>query len=696
MALAETLDVCGIGGEFVFGGDESVAAECAVPMLRVLAHRGPDEWGYWLDERGQAMLLHARLSIVDLQHGRQPMCNEDGTCWIAVNGELYGHQEIARDLSTLGHRFATRSDSEIVLHLYEEYGPDFVQHLRGEFSLALFDDRRRALYLVRDRFGIKPLYYAVQGDRIIFASEIKAILCHPRITAEIDERTVHSMISTIVPPGDTLFRGIRQLEPGCLLEIVHGRMNSRKYWRLELGGRIARDGRHTLDEQQAVDRFRELLIEAVHLRLHGDVEVGTYLSGGIDSAAVAAIAARFAGHRIKAFTIGFVDPAYDESRYAAMLARHAGLEHHVLRLGPAALAEEFQKSLWHTELPVMNAHGAAKCMLSRLAGRYVKVVLTGEGADELLMGYAQFRHHELLDRLASDPRDRAARQALQRFLSNEGVQFGVTTARRYSQYDHVMALFGAYPYAMLRMQHSAGIRRLALSDGFLARINGHDLSLALAERTDREELGGLPPLAATQYVLFKTDLVGYILNVLGDRAEMAHSVEGRLPFLDHQLVEFVGRLPPELLARGGCRKRLLREAVRDLLPEELLGRRKKQFLSPSVEVLGLHRHNPMFEHYLSADVTRQVGVFRPAVLTAVRRMMRLLPRSSYLYGVCEAMVVYALSLHMLHDMFCKSFRPYADRYSRVGDRPLVRMRGPALPALVGSPARLQGCLAKVE
>lgn len=684
MVLEEGLEVCGIGGEFVFRGEGSVAAECAVPMLRVLAHRGPDEWGYWLDERSQAMLVHARLSIIDLQHGRQPMCNEDGTCWIAVNGELYGHQKIARDLSARGHRFATRSDSEIVLHLYEEYGLDFVQHLRGEFSLALFDDRRRALYLVRDRFGIKPLYYTVCGNRIIFGSEIKTILCHPQMTAEIDERTVHSMISTIVPPGDTLFRGIRQLEAGCLLEIFDGRVTSRKYWRLQLGGRMATGEGHTLDEHQAIDRFRELLTEAVHLRLHGDVEVGTYLSGGIDSAAVAAIAARFAGHRMKAFTIGFSDPAYDETRYAEALARHAGLEHHVLRLGPQALAEQFQESLWHTELPVMNAHGAAKYMLSELAGRYVKVVLTGEGADELLMGYAQFRHHELLDRLACDPSDRAARQTLQQFLGTEGIQFGVTTARHYEQYDRVMEKFGTYPYAMLRTLHWAGVRRLALCNNFLARIRGHDLTVDLAERLDREELGGLPPLAATQYVLFKTDLVGYILNVLGDRVEMAHSIEGRLPFLDHRLVEFVGSLPPELLARGGCCKHLLREAVRGMLPDELLGRRKKQFLSPSVEVLGLHRRNPVFEQYLSTDVTRQVGVFRPAVLTAVRRVMQLLPRGSYIYGLCEGMVVYALSLHMLHDMFCKSFHRYADRYSRIGDRPLARVRGPGLPPVVGS------------
>jgi asparagine synthase (glutamine-hydrolysing) len=668
--------MCGIAGEFVFEGDGVVAADRVVPMLRVLAHRGPDEWGYWVDDHDQAMLLHARLSIVDLSGGQQPMSNEDGTVWTIVNGELYGHEEIADDLRARGHRFATRSDSEIVVHLYEEYGEDFVQHLRGEFAVALYDRRQHALCLARDRFGIKPLYYTVTGGHILFASEIKALLCHPLVTAQLDDQTVYSLIATIAPPGDTLFRGIRQLEPGCMLTIADGRVARHAYWHLQLGGRPADGNGHDLSEQEAVAGFRERLFEATRLRLHGDVETGAYLSGGIDSAAVAAIAARFAPGRMKAFTIGFGNPAYDETPWAAALARHAGLEHYILPIGPQGLVDSFQESLWHTELPVMNAHGAAKFLLSQLAGKYVKVVLTGEGADEMLMGYAQFHHHQLLDRLAANPRDRVAREALKRFLGREGIQFGVTTARHYEQYDRVMNLFGAYPYPLLRMLHSANARRLVLAPDFVARTKGYDPALALAERLDRHELKGLHPLAATQYVLFKTDLAGYILNILGDRAEMAHSVEGRVPFLDHHVVEYVGSLPPDLLAQNECCKHLLREAVRDLLPDEVLNRRKKQFMSPSPEVLGLHRHNPMFDHYLSAEVTRRVGVFRPAVLLAVRRMMQLSPRGSYVYGLCEGVILYALSLHMIHDMFCESFRSYAERYTRVQDRPLIRQRSP--------------------
>jgi asparagine synthase (glutamine-hydrolysing) len=668
--------MCGIAGEFVFQSNGRVAAEAIEPMLAVLTHRGPDECGYWLDDAGRAMLLHARLSIVDLAHGRQPMCNEDGTCWISVNGELYGHAEIARDLRARGHRFSTRSDSEIVLHLYEEYGPDFVKHLRGEFAIALYDSTRQALYLVRDRFGIKPLYYTVCNGRMIFASEIKAILCHPLVKGELNEQTIHSMMSTVVPPTDTILRGIHHLDPGCFLEIADGRVTQRKYWRLLLAGRAAGNG-HRADPREAVARFRELLFEAVRLRLHGDVEVGAYLSGGIDSAAIAAIAARFAGKRMKAFTIGFGDPDYDETRYAAELSRHAGIEHHVLSAGPQSLANRFQESLWHCELPVMNAHGAAKFMLSRLAGEHVKVVVTGEGADELLMGYAQFRHQQLLDRLRSDPHDTRARDALQHFLWNEGVQFGVTTAREYRHYDRAMELFGTYPYSFLRARQAAGARRFVVTPGFLERLNGHDASTALSERLDREEIAGLPPLAATQYVLFKTDLVGYILNVLGDRAEMGHSVEGRLPFLDHHLVEYVGGLPSELLAHDRCRKWLLREAVRDLLPASILNRRKKQFLSPSAEVLGLHRRNPVFDYYLSEEVIRRAGVFRPAAITAARRMLRLLPRRSYVYGLFEGMIVFALSLHMLHDMFCERFRASAEEYSHPS-RPPIRVRGPAV------------------
>ncbi len=662
--------MCGIAGEYVFHGGQRVASQQVGRILSLLAHRGPDEAGYYVDDDQRVMLLNTRLAIVDLANGHQPLGNEDGSCWLTFNGEIYGYREIAQELRQRGHCLATASDSEVILHLYEDHGEAFVDHLRGEFALALFDQRRQALYLVRDRFGIKPLYYTVQNGSVIFGSEIKALLGHPAVQARLDDETVQSMLATIIPPGATLFAGIRQVEPGCFLKISRGQVRQSKYWRLPLADeRWQGNGRH-FDERQAIEEFRRLLAEAVRLRLQGDVEAGAYLSGGIDSAAVTALMARLAGRKVKAFTIGFDNPAYDESHPAAAVAAHTGLQQHQLQIGPDGLAEVFAESLWHTELPVMNAHGTAKFLLSQLAQRQVKVVLTGEGADELLLGYPQFRHQQLLEQQSSDG---AAREELKAFLANEGIQFGVTTARHYEQVERIQRLFGTYPYPMLRALRFGWARQLAVAPDFRRRTRGRDPIVDLAQRLDLTELAGLPPLAATQYVLFKTDLANYILNVLGDRAEMAHSVEGRLPFLDHKLVEYVCQLPLAFKARDGCRKQMLREAVADLLPEGLRQRTKKQFMAPSPEVLGFQGGfdgaargagaRALVEHFLSPQNIQTVGVFRPLALTAVRKLLAVLPRGSYLYGICEGILVFALSLHIIHEMFCQDFAASAERYA---------------------------------
>ena len=657
--------MCGIAGEYILGPSGAVDPGTIGPMLSVLGHRGPDEWGYHVDERRRAMLLHRRLSIVDLAGGHQPLSNEDGSIWTVFNGEIYDFDRQARHLERAGHRLATRCDTEVIVHLYEEHGPDFARHLRGEFALALYDGKRDELYLVRDRFGIKPLYYANTRDSVVFASEMKSLFRHPRLAAEFDPASVSHLLAGVTIPGTTLFKGIKQVEPGCLLRCAGGRVTASRYWDLPFSPvDDPRTSAVAIDEGEALAEFRRLFEESVRLRLQGDVESGVYLSGGIDSAAIARTMVDLSDRPVKAFTIGFDHPGYDETADARAIAAASGMEHHVLRIGKGALGEHFADSLWHSEIPVPNGHGTAKYLLSRLAGSHLKVVLTGEGSDELLAGYNQFKHQDLLEAVRLNPGSRPARRAIRDFLAREGILTGITRATEYSQYERVVRAFGVYPYTILRsLLYRSKVNPL-LSRDFRRSVAGVDTIDELSAHVDRPALSGLSPTCASQYVLFKTDLPAYNLNFLGDRQEMAHSVEGRLPFLDHELVEFVCRLPANLKLRDGRDKYLLRRSMSDAIPGEGgLVARKKVFLAPSGESLGLDKSNPHLEPYFDPSLIREAGIFDPTMLNLVRHGSRLLPRGSNARSLCEGMVTFALSLHILHDLFCRNFAASADRHA---------------------------------
>lgn len=660
--------MCGIAGAFLLRAGGNLDPEALVPMISVLAHRGPDDWGYYLDQRRRVMLLHSRLSIVDLEGGHQPLSNEDGSIWVACNGEIYDFQRIADDLKARGHTFRTGSDTEVIVHLYEEYGEAFVDHLRGEFAFALYDGRRERLYLVRDRFGIKPLFYAEAGGALLFGSEMKALLRHPLMRAELNRPYIFPLLAGVLLPGETLFKGIRQVEPGCLVKSTGSGYEQTRYWDLRFNtveeDQAAEKG---LDPVEAAEEFRRLFEESVALRLQGDVEVGTYLSGGIDSAAVSLVMAKLAPRPLKAFTLSFTDADYDELAPAREIAEAGGMDHHVLSVGPGALAEHFVRYLWHSENPTLNSHGTAKLLLSQLAGKHVKVVLTGQGADELLAGYEPFEHQLLLEAVQKDPGDAAARKRLEKYRSVGGyldVQRGV---RRYPSYGRVCDLFGAYPYSVLRpLRHQSRIRRLLAPD-FRQATAQSDSLVELSQRVDRSRMAGRSSLAATQYVLYKTDLASYILTSLVDRPEMAHSVEGRVPFLDHKLVEFACRLPLSMKLNESGTKDVLRRAMTGVVPESVRTRRKKLFLAPSSESLGLDRpRNALIDTYLTSDRIRDAGIFDPHALKPILSGVRYLPKGSYYQSLLEAIAMAALSLHVLHDLFCRDFQNSADRFAGKG------------------------------
>ena len=650
--------MCGIAGEFAFER-EQVTVD-AGRMMAALRHRGPDSNGHYLSPARNVLLVNTRLAIVDVGGGTQPLTNEDGSVQITFNGEIYGFAALARQLESRGHRLRTRCDTEVIVHLYEEYGEAFVEHLRGEFAFALYDRRQHTLWLGRDRFGVKPLYYASSPRSLLFGSEIKAIFSSPVIKRELNPSFIYSYLHGLLPPDETAFLGVRQVEPGCLLRVTAAGVEPRRYWQPRFAERPeAADSKVAVRE--SVEEFRRLFDEAVDLRLQGDQEPGVYLSGGLDSRAVATQAARLSSRPMKAFTVAFDDPDFDESAGAAATAQQHGLDHHVVTIPAAGLTSHFVRSLWHCEMPVVNGHGAAKLLLSGLASQQVKSVLTGEGADELLAGYDLFRHQALIESVRREPRNPALRAQMRRFLGSVDLLSGTVRTKDYAEYDRVVELFGAYPYPALRALKLGRWIRALLSRECIRSIGDFDPLEQLAAGWSSRRLAGDDPLSATQDFLFRTQLPSYILNCLGDRMEMANSVEGRLPFLDHKLAEFAFGLPRSLKVRDGQGKVLLREALGQSHPAYRVA--KKAFLSPAA-TLDLRNGKSPLARYLDRRVIEECGIFNPARLRTLKHAQPLLRKGSNSRVRCEGLLTFAISVHALHELFCTNFRGSMQRFER--------------------------------
>ena len=648
--------MCGIAGEFAFRREQVTTTSGG--MITALRHRGPDSSGHYLSPARNVLLVNTRLAIVDVGGGIQPLTNEDGSVQITFNGEIYGFAALARQLESRGHRLRTRCDTEVIVHLYEEYGEAFVEHLRGEFAFALYDRRKHTLWLGRDRFGVKPLYYAESPRSLLFGSEIKAIFSHRVIKRELNRPFIFSYLHGLLPPDETAFVGVRQVEPGCLLRVTAAGVDSRRYWQPRFGeGPNAVDSR--VAAREAVEEFRRLFAEAVELRLQGDQEPGIYLSGGLDSRSVATQAVRLSGRPMKAFTVAFDDPAFDESAGAAETVRQHALDHHVVTIPASGLAPHFVRSIWHCEMPVVNGHGAAKLLLSGLASKQVKSVLTGEGADELLAGYDLFRHQALIERVRREPRNPALRAQMRQFLSSVDQLSGTVKTGDYAQYDRVVELFGAYPYPALRALKLGRWIRNLLSREYIHGIGDFDPLEQLATKWSSHRLAGDDPLSATQDFLFRTQLPGYILNCLGDRMEMANSVEGRVPFLDHELAEFALGIPRSLKVRDGQGKVLLREALGQSHPAYRVA--KKAFFSPAA-TLDLRNGKSPLNRYLDRRLTEECGIFNPARLRTLKQALPFLRKGSNRRVRCESLLTFAISVHALHELFCADFKSSMQRF----------------------------------
>jgi asparagine synthase (glutamine-hydrolysing) len=613
--------MCGIAGFVSVDGLDEHASSRAIRMRDVITHRGPDEAGLHAD--AFAALAHRRLSIVDLSTGQQPTSNEDGTVWIVFNGEIYNHADIRRDLEARGHHYRTRCDTETIVHAYEEWGDDCVHRFRGMFAFAIWDAPKRRLLLVRDRLGIKPVYWARTGDTLLFGSEIKAILASDLVTPQANEDVLPEVLSTRYTSGtDTMFRGIHKLLAGHRLVFENGNIDLQQYWDVPVGSpeglRSPTDDGRSAGLQACHDvvaRFRELLEESVRLRLMSDVPLGMFLSGGIDSSAIAAIMARMIDRPLQTFSVAFKERAFNELEYAREVARAIGADSHEIVIDDRDFFGALPRLVWHEDEPIAHTSSVPLYFVSALARQHVTVVLTGEGSDELLAGYGKYLRLAWNWR-AGSVYEKVVPQALRTSIANGVVpnlprKFARYARRTFLAMDRTPEAMFFDNFASIRLADQWSLLAPGLR-GTATRANAYGASRAYFEKLN----GHSTLLDRLLYADIKTYLVELLMKQ--DQMSMATSIESRVPFLDHKLVEFAAGLPDEWKLRGLTTKRVLRESMKGLLPASILNRPKMGFPVPFANWTR-GPWNASVRDVLLDSRSRQRGIVDPA---AVDRLLR--------------------------------------------------------------------------
>jgi len=661
--------MCGISGSYRRRG-RAADAGLLLAMAGELVHRGPDGVGVYLDDRfGMA---NTRLAIVDLSGGEQPLSDERRRHWVMQNGEIYNHVELRAELEACGHEFATRSDTEVVAHAYEEWGVRCLERFNGDFAIAVWDRERRELLLARDRFGVRPLFLAEWDGDVCFASEAKALLRHPAARRELDPvGIVDTFTAWTTLPDHTAFAGIRELPPAhYVLAGPRGIGEPVRWWDVDFTPVAAR-------EEELVGAVEDLLVDSVRLRLRADVQVGAYVSGGLDSSAIAAIATRQVGtDRLAGFGVGFSDSRYDESAAQAAIAAELGVELHRTLVDASAIAGAFPAAVELAEKPLLRTGGAPLLCLSRAVREAgLKVVLTGEGADELFAGYDIFREDKVRRFWARDPSS-ALRplllRRLNRWLATDPSKAGAFLTSFYARglldvedplYSHRLRF--ANTARSLKVLDRAVLEAAAPAGDFGERL----------ERTLPPEYARFSPLARAQYLEIATFFEGYLLHPQGDRMLMGNSVEGRFPYLDYRLAELAARLPDSLRLRGLREKHALRRAVASYLPSELRSRPKVPYRAPIQQVFFPPGGGGELRSFLEPARIAEAGLLDAA--TVARLVAKFRRPEAIVSETDEMALAGATSLMILHDRFVARPRlaePLVPNRMVVGDR-VVRDAG---------------------
>jgi asparagine synthase (glutamine-hydrolysing) len=563
--------MCGICGIFYPRERQHVDRAVLAAMNHQLVHRGPDDDGFFVE--GSIGLAMRRLSIIDLQTGQQPIANEDESVWIVFNGEIYNHVELRAELQGLGHCYRTRSDTETIVHLYEQYGRDCVKYLRGMFAFAIWDRRRKTLFAARDSLGIKPFYYLYDGETLLFGSEIKAILAYPGIRAQFHTGALAEYLAFGYLAGpQTMFAGINKLPPGHTLEIdATGQPKIACYWDLAVP-----EDQDILPREYYVKTYRELLQAAVSSHLMSDVPLGVFLSGGLDSSVVAALATKIRGEPVETFSIGYGEEAFSELPYARQMARHINSRHHEVRLNREEFFAALPALTWHEDEPIAWPSSVSLYFVAKLARERVTVVLTGEGSDETLGGYA--RYAWTLTNAQMDRAYRALTPAFSRAWLRKGIGSGLLPSDIRRKLEHTFAgrdgsswtsfYFDNFYSAFSAAEQAKLLTRRALDQGGDAYAG----TMAHWDKSSGDLF----------HRLLYTDIHTYMVELLmkQDQMSMAASIESRVPFLDHDVVEFTARIPTRYSIRGLSGKHILKSAVEDLVPRSIVHRKKMGFPTP--------------------------------------------------------------------------------------------------------------------
>jgi asparagine synthase (glutamine-hydrolysing) len=636
--------MCGIVGEI---GPAACNREQLLSMMGMLTHRGPDEAGILVSD-GLAF-GHLRLSIVDLQNGQQPMSTADGRYWITFNGEIFNHVELRRELESLGQVFRTRCDTEVLLNAFRQWGPDCLHRFNGQWAFALWDRKAGSFFLARDRFGVRPLFYTVlyDGKTLIFASEIKAILADSRVSRQLDIDALRDIFASWgCESGRTPVQSIRQLPAGSCMEIKAGKIDIRKWWDIDLSPDAINWSR---SEESWREETRAALNEACRLRLRADVPVGTYLSGGLDSSIITWLSKTYHQPNLETFSLAFSDAGYDESPFQDLLAGKAGTEHHRLSVHRETIAENFAHAIWHTETPM---HRTAPVPLMQLSGlvrsQGMKVVLSGEGADEVFGGYDQFKENRIRRFWARHPASSWRKRLLDRLELNVPRSGPRTRAFWYAFYQDGLRDTHRSGYSH-HPRWRNGISLLPLiNESAREGFQGGKNWIEEVESTAPAGFGSWDPLSQAQYWEIRQFLAGYLLSSQGDRVSMANSVESRYPFLDANVFDVAKRMPPNHKLRVLREKDILKKTFEQDLPKRIVERRKYPYRAPDALALYRGALRQQLLDSVTPEAVRRRGIFH---VEAIRKLMDRVDSSESPAARDNMALVLVYSSHLFHDLF---------------------------------------------
>lgn len=641
--------MCGIAGIINFRALEEKRAVLR-RMIGLMTHRGPDAAGILTD--AIAGLAHARLSIIDLSGGDQPIHNEDQSVWVVFNGEIFNYPELRSGLINNGHRFYTQSDTEVLVHLYEEKGPEMFSDLNGQFAVALWDQKKQVLLLGRDRMGICPLFYYQDNGRLVFGSEMKAIFADEGISRELDIQNLSDIFICWSPLGETTpFKRIFQILPGHYAEFSTKGLVTKAYWRLPYGEEIERD----VPLSVWVEQLNELFYDAVKIRLRADVPVGAYLSGGLDSTFTSSVIKKKFNNLLNTFSITFTDKRFDESSFQRIAAESIQTEHHIVQCSEKDIGSIFPQVIWHTEVPILRTSPSPLFRLSRLVrDRNFKVILTGEGADEVFAGYNIFKEDKIRRFWARNPDSKMRPKLLERiypyiFSQGESAQAFIESFFKKGMQD-----IEAPGYShMVRWRNTSQIRSF-FSNELRSATGGLDDFLERFYQILPSDFMRWEPLPRAQFIESAIFLPNYLLCSQGERMVMANSVEGRYPFLDHRLVEFASRIPTRYRINGLTEKFVLKQAAKEVIPPELIKRPKQPYRAPISKCFINDPPLDYVDELLSEKTIRSSGYFDcKKVAILVNKCKR---QNGNISSERENMsLVGILSTQLLEHLFIKNF-----------------------------------------